>query len=82
MTDSPKKPAAKANVDTAQAENERRLQQRAAAFAQAFDGDGKLKTSPEDWTPEGPYGSTAMKDFANEYGILASDIVKDFPGGK
>lgn len=59
---------------------------RRALSLQPYMRDGTLTTAVEDWTPkplsDGTYGSTAMKDFCEEFGELAADIVQGFAEGK
>lgn len=57
---------------------------RRALSLQPYIREGRLSTQVDDWTPkplaDGTYGSSAMQDLCEEFGMLAADVVNGFSG--
>lgn len=59
---------------------------RRALSLQPYMREGRLSTQVDDWTPkplaDGTYGSSAMQDLCEEFGMLAADLLQGFAEGK
>lgn len=57
---------------------------RRALSLQPYIREGRLSTHVHDWTPkplaDGTYGSSAMQNLCEEFGMLAADVVNGFAG--